>query len=95
MLSFGFGLVSILGMAILPLLYLGGRLFRSASAWTNREEPPKDRVIPKIILSALIGLAIGCLIQPKWEIFEYCQDTNQVIGQCFFKSLQTATQSAN
>ncbi|CDM90229.1 conserved protein of unknown function [Xenorhabdus bovienii] len=80
--DFGFGIMSISFMAIFPLLYLGCRVIRSASAWVERDDGPKDRVVPKILIMALLGLFLGCFAQPKWETLKFCYDSNQNIGKC-------------
>ncbi|MDE9437810.1 hypothetical protein KKI95_18195 [Xenorhabdus bovienii] len=85
--DFGFGIMSISFMAFFPLLYICLRVIRSASAWVERDEGPKDRVVPKILIMALLGLLLGCFAQPKWEILKFCYDTNQKVGQCLFRSL--------
>ena len=63
---------SFVGLIIFPCLYLGGRVFRTAGAWLERKDGPKDRVLPKLVLAAVVGFLLGCFVQPKWDdIYSY------------------------
>ncbi|CAF4678466.1 hypothetical protein AI2831V1_1276, partial [Escherichia coli] len=83
--SFGIGILSLIGIIAFPILYILGRIVRAGGAWLEREEGPKDRVLPKIIIFALIGFFLGCLAQPVWDSISVCRDYGNPIGKCLFK----------
>ena len=85
MFSFGIGILSLIGIIAFPILYILGRIVRAGGAWLEREEGPKDRVLPKIIIFALIGFFLGCLAQPVWDSISACRDYGNPIGKFLFK----------
>ncbi|HHQ9150358.1 TPA: hypothetical protein ACSWAI_004232 [Escherichia coli] len=85
MFSFGIGILSLIGIIAFPILYILGRIVRAGGAWLEREEGPKDRVLPKIIIFALIGFFLGCLAQPVWDSISACRDYGNPIGKCLLK----------
>lgn len=82
MFSFGIGLLSFAGLILFPVVYLVGRVVRGIGAWMEREGGPKDRVMPKIIIAAVLGFAIGCFVQPKWEQLSECHAYTGNWGKC-------------
>ncbi|EKD1774703.1 hypothetical protein OQ637_000550 [Escherichia coli] len=82
MFSFGVGLLSFIGLIIFPVGYLVSRLAISIGAWFEREEGPKDRVVPKIIVAAILGFLLGSFAQPKWDQISECHDLIGNWGKC-------------
>lgn len=82
MFSFGVGLLSFVGLVFFPVIYLVARVVRGFGAWMEREAGPKDRVVPKVLISAVLGFVIGCFAQPKWDQISECHDYTGNWGRC-------------
>ena len=82
MFDFSLGYLSLAGAVFFPLVYLLGRGVRHVGAWFERENGPKDRVLPKIILFFIIGLAVGSFAQPKWDDLSTCHELTNNWAKC-------------
>jgi hypothetical protein len=76
------GLISLVCMLGFPALYFLVRQFRRAGAWMDGTEPPKERVIPYLILNAALGLLVGCLAQSIWDTSAPCRANGGAIVAC-------------
>jgi len=78
---FAFGLISVICAVGSPAAYLIVRQLRRGAAWIHRDEPPKERAGAFVVISALMGLVAGCLLQPAWDAGAACRaDGGPVVG---------------
>jgi hypothetical protein len=78
--------VGYLSLAFAAFLAGGYLLFRQArrfGAWVQREEGPKERVVPMLVILAAIGFVAGSLAQPLWDKGAQCAATGRPVMQCF------------
>jgi hypothetical protein len=79
-----FGFMSVFGAIAFPLLYLLGRQLKVIAAWIMRTESPKERVIPVVVIFAIIGLLAGSLAQNAWDGSSECRASGKPAVPCMF-----------
>lgn len=79
---FSLGILSVGGALVLPAAYFVRYLLRRSGAWFKGEEGPKDRVIPFMLLWAVLGFGIGSFAQPLWNKGAACQAAGQPVVPC-------------
>lgn len=80
----GVGMMCVYGALVLMLVTASNWLWRYISAYMNRTEKPKDRIILKIILAGLAGAVIGGFAQPQWDKGERCREFGGNPIRCVF-----------
>ncbi|MBC3906236.1 hypothetical protein [Undibacterium umbellatum] len=82
---FSFGLYSLAGTVLFPALYVAFRSFKYVGAVIEREELPKDMVLPKVILWAVFGLALGSFAQPQVNKIAECGKNGLNVLDCYLQ----------
>lgn len=85
-----FGFVTVVCAVVLPLLYLVGLQARRLGAWSVRRVPPRDRVGFFLLLNCAIGLFLGCLLQPLWNIGAGCTEAGDPLVHCVISQVAAA-----
>lgn len=80
-----FGLISIIGCVIFVVFYLVILTLRKGAAWMTRDDAPKERVLPFVALSAIIGLLIGSMIQSLYDGSKPCREQGSSLVVCLSK----------
>lgn len=79
---FSFGLLSFLAPLALVGAYIVGLGVRHATAWLHRSTPPRERVVPVMLLVATIGFVGGSAMQPMYEKARDCAAAGQAPIPC-------------
>ena len=81
---FAIGVVSLAFAALFPILYFMGFQVRRLSAWSKRENGPKDRIGFFLVAVAIIGFGVGSFAQPFWNKANECKAVGQPVLSCVF-----------
>jgi len=81
---FAIGTLSFVVAVVFVVAYLAHFQLRRLGAWSKREEGPKDRVGFFVVVTAVLGLAVGSFAQPLWDKGAECRAAGQPLAACVF-----------
>lgn len=82
---FSFGPFSLVFAVVCPVLYLGLRKLRTLAAWVGNTSPPKERTMAMVVINAILGLVLGCLIQTFVDRVDVCRTAGVTVLPCVLK----------
>ena len=82
---FTVGFLSFVFPAVFCIFYLLVRQLRRFEAWRLREDGPKERVMPTLLIIAVITFIPGSLAQSLWESSASCRASGHSSLQCLFR----------
>ena len=91
MFTFAISGLSLAVMLIFPLLYLIGRYIRALIAHKEGQAGPKDRVVLKVIIAAIIGFMVGSFLQIPWNKYQACIAAQGARSVCLIDSVENKT----
>lgn len=74
----------ILGAALFCSLYLVGRAARSAYAWANRNDGPRERVGVYLVVFGVMGAFAGWLVYEPAAAARQCHIEGKPVVSCTF-----------
>lgn len=82
MLGFSFGLI-MLGLVVLfPVAYLVSYGASSFDKWRLGEEVPRHKIKVNIIISIVLGIIFGGIVQHLWDNIDNCMQVGNNFGEC-------------
>ncbi|BEM34902.1 hypothetical protein SME06J_35940 [Serratia marcescens] len=82
MLGFSFGLVMLGGVVLFPVIYLVGYGASSFDKWRVGEAVPRHKIKVNIILSVILGIILGGIVQYMWDNIDSCMHAGNDFGRC-------------
>lgn len=83
MLGFSFGLVMLGFIVFSPVIYLVSYGASSFDKWRLGEAVPRHKIKVNIILSLVVGIILGGIVQHLWDNIDSCMQSGNTFGQCF------------
>ena len=82
MLPLPFGVASLIGAILFPIVYLIFWLFRHAQAWATRTQRPKEHIGGFMVVFVVIGLLAGSFAQPLVDTGVSCIHRGKPLVPC-------------
>lgn len=82
MFGFSFGLIMLMFVVFFPVAYLVSYAATSFDVWRLGKEIPKHKIKVNIILSVIVGCALGGVAQYFWDEISMCMQAGNAMGKC-------------